>query len=128
MTESYITISKDRYTELSASEEWILTLTSSGFGKRSSAHEFRVSGRGGQGITAANLLRRDDTIVASFPVEDDDQIMLVTSAGQAIRCPVSDISRQSRTASGVKVFNTSLDEKVVSVALIAEKNDEETST
>ena len=126
LTENYITISKNRYTELSASEEWILTLTSSGFGKRSSAHEFRVSGRGGQGITAANLLRRDDTIVASFPVEDDDQIMLVTSAGQAIRCPVSDISRQSRTASGVKVFNTSEDEKVVSVALIAEKNDTET--
>ena len=123
----YVTISKDRYTELSASEEWVLTLTSSGFGKRSSAHEFRVSGRGGQGITAANLLRRDDTIVAAFPVEDDDQIMLVTSAGQAIRCPVAGISRQSRTASGVKIFNTSGDEKVVSVAWIAEKNDEETS-
>ncbi len=128
VTDNNITISKERYTELSASEEWILTLTSSGFGKRSSAHEFRVSGRGGQGITAANLLRRDDTIVASFPVEDDDQIMLVTSTGQAIRCPVAGISRQSRTASGVKVFNTSDDEKVVSVAWIAEKNDEETNS
>ena len=123
--DNLVTISKERYTELSAAEEWILTLTASGFGKRSSAHEFRVSGRGGQGITAANLLRRDDTIVASFPVEEDDQIMLVTSAGQAIRCPVTGISRQSRTASGVKVFNTSEDEKVVSVAWIAEKNDED---
>ena len=124
-SDNLVTISKERYTELSAAEEWILTLTASGFGKRSSAHEFRVSGRGGQGITAANLLRRDDTIVASFPVEEDDQIMLVTSAGQAIRCPVTGISRQSRTASGVKVFNTSEDEKVVSVAWIAEKNDED---
>ena len=126
--DNLVTISKERYTELSAAEEWILTLTASGFGKRSSAHEFRVSGRGGQGITAANLLRRDDTIVASFPVEEDDQIMLVTSAGQAIRCPVTGISRQSRTASGVKVFNTSEDEKVVSVAWIAEKNDEDPPT
>ena len=120
-----VTISKDRYAELSASEEWILTLTSSGFGKRSSALEFRVSGRGGQGITAANLLKREDTIVAAFPVEDDDQIMLMTSTGKAIRCPVSGISRQSRTASGVKVFDTKNEEKVVSVAWIAENNEED---
>ena len=124
-SEQMITISKDRYAELSASEEWILTLTSSGFGKRSSALEFRVSYRGGQGITAANLLKREDTIVAAFPVEDDDQIMLMTSTGKAIRCPVSGISRQSRTASGVKVFDTANEEKVVSVAWIAENNDED---
>ena len=124
-SEQMITISKDRYAELSASEEWILTLTSSGFGKRSSALEFRVSGRGGQGITAANLLKREDTIVAAFPVEDDDQIMLMTSTGKAIRCPVSGISRQSRTASGVKVFDTANEEKVVSVAWIAENNEED---
>ena len=124
-SEQMITISKDRYAELSASEEWILTLTSSGFGKRSSALEFRVSGRGGQGITAANLLKREDTIVAAFPVEDDDQIMLMTSTGKTIRCPVSGISRQSRTASGVKVFDTANEEKVVSVAWIAENNEED---
>ncbi|MEE2774212.1 MAG: DNA gyrase subunit A [Pseudomonadota bacterium] len=125
MLESFGTISEDRYEELLAKEEWILTLTSSGFGKRSSAHEFRVSSRGGQGISVANLERRDDTIVASFPVEDDDQIMLVTSTGQSIRCPVQGISRQSRTASGVKVFNTANNEKVVSVAWIAEQNETE---
>ena len=118
-----LTLSEKRFTELSNQEEWILTVTSAGFGKRSSAHEYRVSSRGGQGITAANLGRRDDTIVSSFPVESDDQIMLVTSTGQSIRCPVQGISRQSRTASGVTVFNTSNNEKVVSVAWIAEKNE-----
>ena len=118
-------MSQERYVSLSAQEEWILTITSSGFGKRSSAHEYRVSGRGGQGISAANLERREDTIISSFTVEEDDQIMLVTSTGQSIRCPVSGISRQSRGASGVRVFNTGADEKVVSVACIAEKNDSE---
>ena len=120
-----VIISDERYSALSDQEEWILTITSAGFGKRSSAHEYRVSSRGGQGITAANLGRRDDTIISSFPVEDDDQIMLVTSTGQSIRCPVQGISRQSRTASGVNVFNTADKEKVVSVALIAEKNEPE---
>jgi DNA gyrase subunit A len=120
-----IFLSQERYIELSAQEEWILTITSSGFGKRSSAHEYRVSGRGGQGISAANLDRRDDTIISSFPVEEDDQIMLVTSTGQSIRCPVSGISRQSRSASGVRVFNTASSENVVSVAWIAENSEEE---
>ncbi len=115
-----LTISQERYVELGALEEWILTLTSQGFGKRTSAHEFRISGRGGQGIAAANLERRNDNIIASFTVEDDDQIMLVTSTGQSIRCSVSEISRQSRSASGVKVFNTNGDEKVASVAWIAD--------
>ena len=76
--------------------------------------------RRGQGIAAANLERRNDNIVASFTVEDDDQIMLVTSTGQSIRCSVSEISRQSRSASGVRVFNTNDDEKVASVAWIAD--------
>ena len=118
-------IGQERYAELSALEEWILTITSSGYGKRSSAHEYRVAGRGGQGIAAANLARRDDTIVASFPVDEDDQIMLVTSTGQSIRCPVSGISRQGRASSGVTVFNTAKNEKVVSVAWIAESGEEE---
>jgi len=116
-------LSPERYAELSALEEWILTITSAGYGKRSSALEYRVAGRGGQGIAAANLGRRGDTIVASFPVEDDDQIMLATSTGQSIRCPVAGISRQGRAASGVKVFDTSSGEKVVSVALIADQGD-----
>ena len=70
-------------------------------------------------------MRREDTIVATFPVEEDDQVMLVTSNGQAIRCPVGGISRQARTASGVKVFDMADDEKVVSVAWIAENSDDQ---
>ncbi len=118
-------ISDARYTELSTSEQWILTITSGGFGKRSSAHEYRVAGRGGQGISAANLGRRDDKIVAAFTVDDDDQIMLATSTGQSIRCPVAGISRQGRTSSGVTVFNVGKNEEVVSVAYIAEQSDDE---
>jgi DNA gyrase subunit A len=121
------TISPERYAELSAAEEWILTITSGGFGKRSSALEYRIAGRGGQGITAANLGRRGDTIVASFPVEDHDQIMLATNSGQSIRCPVAGISRQSRSSSGVTVFKTAKGEEVVSVAWIAEQGDDEES-
>lgn len=124
-TETTSTLSQERYAELSAMEEWILAITASGFGKRSSAHEYRVSGRGGQGIAAANLTRRDDKIVASFTVEEEDQIMLVTSAGQSIRCPVQGISRQGRSSSGVKVFDTTDQEEVVSVAWIAEQNQDE---
>ena len=120
-----ISINQERYAELSAAEQWILTITSGGFGKRTSAHEYRVSGRGGQGVAAANLSRRDDRIVAVFTVEDDDQIMLATSTGQSIRCPVTGISRQGRASSGVRVFNVSDDEYVVSVAYIAEQGDEE---
>ncbi len=120
------TISPERYAELSALEEWILTITASGFGKRSSSHEYRVSGRGGQGIAAANLTRRDDAIIATFPVEDEDQIMLATDSGQSIRCPVDGISRQGRASSGVRVFQTGNDEKVVSVAWIADKHEDET--
>ncbi|MCB1367962.1 MAG: DNA gyrase subunit A [Rhodobacteraceae bacterium] len=120
-----IALSPERYAELSALEQWILTITSGGFGKRSSAHEYRVAGRGGQGIAAANLGRRGDTIIASFTVEDEDQIMLATSTGQSIRCPVDGISRQGRSSSGVRVFHTAKGEQVVSVALIAEQGDEE---
>lgn len=119
-------LSPERYAELGALEQWILTITAGGFGKRSSAHEYRVAGRGGQGIAAANLGRRGDSIVASFTVEDDDQIMLATSTGQSIRCPVAGISRQGRTSSGVTVFSTGKNEQVVSVAWVAEQSEEET--
>ncbi len=119
------TISPERYAELSALEEWILTITSGGFGKRSSALEYRIAGRGGLGIAAANLGRRGDTIIASFPVDEDDQIMLATNSGQSIRCPVAGISRQSRSSSGVTVFKTAKGEEVVSVAWIAEQGEDE---
>ena len=120
-----INLSQERYAELSAAEEWILTVTTSGAGKRSSAHEYRISGRGGQGITAANLGRRDDKIVASFPVDEDDQIMLATTSGQSIRTKVSDVSKQGRSASGVSVFKTKAGEEVISVAWIADQGEED---
>ena len=119
-----IDLSQERYDELAALEQWILTITKGGFGKRSSALEYRVSGRGGQGVAAANLGRRDDRIIACFTVEEEDQIMLATSTGQSIRCPVAGISRQGRTSSGVTVFSVGKSEEVVSVAYIAESSDE----
>ncbi|MEL6232913.1 MAG: DNA gyrase C-terminal beta-propeller domain-containing protein, partial [Pseudomonadota bacterium] len=124
------TLSQERYVALSALEEMILVILSNGAGKRSSAFEYRVTGRGGQGITAADLSpkrgRPAGTIVASFPVEEDDQIMLVTDAGQSIRCPVSGISRQGRATGGVRVFDTAEGEQVVSVAWIAEAEVDDT--
>ncbi len=120
-------LSDSRFQELAALDEWILTITSSGAGKRSSSMEYRVSGRGGKGIAAANLGRRGDEIVASFPVGEDDQIMLTTNSGQSIRCAVSGISKQGRAASGVSVFKTKESEQVVSVAWIADAGEEETA-
>ena len=115
-------LDEKRFAELRDSEEWILTITANGFGKRTSAHEFRITARGGIGVSAANINLRSDRIVASFTVRDEDRIMLVTSAGQSIRCPVSDVSRQGRNSAGVNVFNVSDQEEVVSVARIAERD------
>lgn len=118
-------ITQERYAEMSAAEDLILTITAGGAGKLSSSHDYPVRGRGGQGVQAMDKAMRGGPIVASFPVEIDNQIMLATSAGQSIRVPVSDISFRSRSAGGVRVFNTSEGEKVVSVAWIAEAGDDE---
>ncbi|MCI4660307.1 MAG: DNA gyrase subunit A [Neomegalonema sp.] len=120
-----IALSQERYTELSAREELILTITSVGSGKRTSALEYRVTGRGGQGINAIDLGKRGGRVVSLFPVNDGDEVMLVTDKGQSIRCPVEGISIQSRSAGGVRVFHTSADESVVSVARLAEASEEE---
>jgi len=119
------TISPDRYAEMSASENLILTITAQGSGKLSSSHDYPVRGRGGMGVTAMDKAMRGGEIVASFPVEMDDQIMLATSKGQSIRVPVEGISFRSRSAGGVKVFNTGRNEVVVSVAWIADQGEEE---
>jgi DNA gyrase subunit A len=125
-----IPLSQERYAEMSAAEEMILTITSKGLGKRTSSHEYRITARGGQGIIAADLSpRKNDPdrsparVVAAWPVGEDDQIMLVTDAGQSIRCPVSDVSAMSRGARGVRVLNTADGERVVSVALVAEEGE-----
>ena len=119
------TISQERYAEMSAAENLILTITKGGSGKLSSSHDYPVRGRGGMGVAAMDKAMRGGEIVASFPVELQDQIMLVTSKGQSIRVPVDGISFRSRSAGGVRVFDTGADETVVSVAWIADQGEED---
>ncbi|MEL6202348.1 MAG: DNA gyrase subunit A [Pseudomonadota bacterium] len=116
-----------RYAELGAREEFVLTVSEKGYGKRSSSYEFRVSGRGGKGIKATdtNKVGEIGPLVASFPVETDDQLMLVSDAGQVIRVPVEGIRFASRATKGVTIFNTRDGEKVVSVERISEPEDDD---
>jgi len=113
-------LSQERYAQMSAAEQVILTISENGYGKRTSAYEYRVSGRGGKGITAMAVNERNGPLVASFAVEENDEIMLVTDQGQMIRCPVHDIRKTGRSAQGVIVFDTADDEHVVSVEHITE--------
>ncbi|WP_040169056.1 DNA gyrase subunit A [Phaeobacter piscinae] len=114
-------LTEERYQEMLAANDLLVTINRSGVGNLTSAHDYRVSGRGGQGVGAM----KGGAIVATFPVELEDQIMLATSKGQSIRCPVNGISFRSRSAGGVRVFNTAKGEEVVSVAWIAERDDED---
>ncbi|MGR3365175.1 MAG: DNA gyrase C-terminal beta-propeller domain-containing protein, partial [Maritimibacter harenae] len=118
-------ISPERFEEMQAAEELILTITETGLGKLSSSHDYPVRGRGGQGVTAFAKAMPGGDLVACFPVGMEDQVMLATTKGQSIRCPVNGISFRSRSAGGVKVFNTGKGERVVSVAWIAESSDED---
>ncbi|WP_084350078.1 DNA gyrase subunit A [Primorskyibacter flagellatus] len=116
---------QERYAEMSAAENLILTITAKGSGKLSSSHDYPVRGRGGQGVNAIDRAMRGGAVVAAFPVEIDDQIMLATSRGQSIRVPVEGISFRSRSAGGVKVFDTAKGEEVVSVAWIADQGEDD---
>ena len=118
-------LSPERYAEMSASENLILTITEGGSGKLSSSHDYPVRGRGGMGVAAMDKAMRGGPLIASFPVEMEDQIMLATSKGQSIRVPVEGISFRSRSAGGVKVFNTGAGETVVSVAWIADQGEDD---
>ncbi|MDQ2088670.1 DNA gyrase subunit A [Marimonas arenosa] len=118
-------LSQERYAAMSAVENLILTITAQGSGKLSSSHDYPVRGRGGMGVMAMDKAMRGGEIVAAFPVEMDDQIMLATSKGQSIRVPVDGISFRSRSAGGVRVFDTGRGEEVVSVAWIADKGAED---
>ena len=118
-------LSTERYAELSAAEDLILTITTSGSGKLSSSHDYPVRGRGGMGVKAMDGAMRGGPLVASFPVDLSDQIMLATSTGQSIRVPVDQISFRSRSAGGVKVLNTGGAEEVVSVARVAEQGEDQ---
>ncbi|HEY0436430.1 MAG TPA: DNA gyrase C-terminal beta-propeller domain-containing protein, partial [Phenylobacterium sp.] len=120
-----VTLSVERIAELGGAEEFILTVSTEGYGKRSSAYDFRRTGRGGQGLLAQDLSKRGGRLAASFPVEDTDQILLVTDQGQLIRTPVSQVRIASRNTQGVIIFRTSEDEHVVSVERLAESGDED---
>ena len=117
-----VVLSPERYAELSAHEEFVLTVSQKGYGKRTSAYEYRISGRGGKGIIAMTVNQRNGNLVASFPVEESDQIMLVTDGGQLIRVPVEGISVMGRSTQGVIVFTTAEGERVVSVEHIPDEN------
>ena len=117
-----VALSPERYAELSAHEQMVLTISENGYGKRSSAYEYRVSGRGGKGIIGMTVNQRNGKLVASFPADDSDQVMLVTDRGQLIRVPVDGISVVGRSTQGVIIFDTAADERVVSVEHIPDEN------
>ncbi|MBN9670571.1 DNA gyrase subunit A [Roseibium aggregatum] len=116
---------QERYAQMSAAEQIILTVSENGYGKRTSSFEYRVTGRGGKGITAMAVNDRNGGLVASFPVEEGHQIMLVTDGGQLIRCPIHGIRIAGRATQGVIVFKTASDEKVVAVEGISEVEEDE---
>jgi len=118
-TATAATLSPERFTELQSKEEFVLTVASSGFGKRTSAYEYRVTGRGGKGVELMSL-GKGGQVVAAFPVLQSDQIMLVTDGGTLIRCPVDGIRIAGRATRGVRIVNVSEGERVVSAIRIGE--------
>ena len=115
-----IALSEEEFEKLAETEEFILSVTENGYGKRTSAYEYRITKRGGQGVVNITTEGRNGPVVASFPVEDSDQIMLVTNGGKIIRSPVADIRIAGRSTQGVTLFDTAEDEQVVSVAHLKE--------
>ena len=119
-----IELGQARYVELSAAEQFVLTISEKGFGKRTSSYEYRTTNRGGKGIVAMAITEKNGRLVASFPIEDSDQIMLVTDGGQLIRCPVDGIRIAGRATQGVIVFSTADGERVASVERLSEEGEE----
>ena len=118
-------LTPERYAEMSAAEEFVLTVSENGYGKRTSLFEYRVSGRGGKGIAAMSVSKRNGPIVASFPVEETDQLMLVTDQGKLIRTPIDQIRVAGRSTQGVTIFSTADAERVVSVERISDVGDDD---
>ena len=119
-----IELGETRYVDMSAREQFVLTISEKGFGKRTSSYEYRTTNRGGKGIVAMAVTEKNGRLVAAFPVEESDQIMLVTDGGQLIRCPVDGIRIAGRATQGVIVFNTAEGEKVASVERLSEEGGE----
>lgn len=121
-------ISDERFKELQSKEQFLLTVTNKGFGKRTSAYEYRISGRGGQGVTNMSLTKKNGgAVVATFPVTDEHQVMLVTDGGQMIRMPVKDVRFTGRSAQGVTMFKVADGEQVVSVAWLKQDEEDDSS-
>ena len=120
-----VTLSEERYSAFAVQEEFILSVTARGFGKRTSAYEYRITNRGGQGIANIETSERNGAVVASFPVRHEDQIMLVTNRGQLIRTPVDDIRIARRSTQGVTLFRVEDGERVMSVTRLGDENDTE---
>jgi len=123
-----VTLAPGRYEELEALEQYILTVSDRGFGKRSSSYEYRVSGRGGQGIWNMEMGGKNGSIVAAFPVNAADQVMMVTDRGQVIRMPVHDVRIAGRKTQGVTLFRIDVEEHLVSVASIADDQSDQAQT
>ena len=126
-----IELGEKRYVEMSAAEQFALTISETGYGKRTSSYEYRTTGRGGKGIVAMDVREKDGSfrkktgrLVASFPIEESDQIMLVTDGGQLIRCPIDGIRIAGRATQGVIVFDTAEGERVVSVERLTEDGED----
>lgn len=122
-----IALSPERYEAMRRKEEFILTVSERGFGKRTSSYEYRVTGRGGQGIWNIEMNERNGPVVAAFPVTDDHQVMLVTDGGQMIRMPIHDVRIAGRKTQGVTLFRVAQGERVVSVAWLTEEAEAETA-
>lgn len=122
-----LTLSEEEFQKMQAEEEFILTVTDSGYGKRTSAYEYRITGRGGQGVTNIDNTKRKDSVVASFPVTDTAHVMLVTDAGKLIRMPIKDVRIAGRNTMGVIMFRLNDAEHVVSATCIEDYEDEDTA-
>jgi len=119
-----ITLSPERFAELAAREEFLLAVSERGYGKRSSAYDYRLAGRGGQGLWGMDMTDRNGPLVATFPVKDGQEIMLVTDGGKIIRMPTLDIRIAGRKTQGVTLFRIDETEKVVSVAALEDSTGE----
>jgi len=117
-------LTQERYAELGAREQFVLAVSANGFGKRTSSYEYRVTGRGGSGIVAMGMTRKNSAIVAAFPVEETDDIMLITDQGQTIRCPVDGVRVAGRATQGVTLFRLEAGERVVAAERIEETSAE----
>lgn len=118
-TDTAIVLAPERFEELAAAEQYILTVTENGYGKRSSSYEYRTTGRGGLGFDSIVVNARNGGVVGSFPVQNQDEIMLVTDAGKLIRCPIHDVRIAGRRTQGVIIFRIADEEKVVAVSHIS---------